>query len=66
MSELFKFDLRLLERHLRSGKISEREFQTYLKDLPDLENQFDEVDLEELVSGAEAGKAAAGAGKDDK
>jgi len=49
MSELWKFDLRVLERNLKEGVISEREYQAFLKELKDLEGNYEETILEELL-----------------
>jgi len=49
MSELWKFDLRVLERNLKEGVISERECQAFLKELKDLEGNYEEAILEELL-----------------
>mgnify|MGYP001100767985 CR=1 FL=1 len=49
MSELWKFDLRVLERNLKEGIITEKEYQAFLRELNDLEGKYDEVSLEELL-----------------
>jgi hypothetical protein len=49
MSELLKFDLRLLERNFRLGVISDHEYQAFLRDLPDLEGNHDEISIEDLL-----------------
>jgi hypothetical protein len=49
MDESLKFDLRLIERNLRSGLISDREYQAFLRDLKDLDGNYDETPIEDLV-----------------
>jgi len=49
MDESLKFDLRLIERHLRYGLINDREYQSFLRDLKDLDGDYDEVSIEDLV-----------------
>ena len=45
----WKFDLRVIERFLRSGEISEKEYQNFLKEIQDLDGKYEEADLEELL-----------------
>jgi len=54
--DVSKFDLRLLERNFRNGLISEREYQSFLKDLPDLEGNLTEVSLAEIAPEAVGGE----------
>jgi len=49
MSELLKFDLRLLERNFRFGVTSDHEYQAFLRDLPDQEGNYDETSIEDLL-----------------
>jgi len=50
MADLLKFDLRLIERNLKYGVVSEREYQAFLRDLPDLEGNYEETDAQEFQS----------------
>ncbi len=47
MKELI-YDSRLIERYLKEGKIDEKALKEYEKGLPDLSNECDEIDIEEL------------------
>lgn len=40
-----KFDIRLMERNLKNGLITEKEYQDYLKTLPDCSQNIDLVNL---------------------
>ena len=40
-----KFDIRLMERNLKNGLITEKEYQEYLKSLPDNSQNVDLVNL---------------------
>jgi hypothetical protein len=45
------YDLRTLEQFLRSGKISQKDYDAYLKSLPDSESNADYIEVfEEPVS----------------
>jgi hypothetical protein len=39
------FDVRILEMELRDGTLTEKDIQKFLKSLPDLEGQADEVQI---------------------
>ena len=43
MVDYSKFDLRLIENNFRKGVLSDREYQAFLRDLPDLEGNYDET-----------------------
>jgi len=45
MTELFNYDVRVRERMLRRGAISDSELAKHLDALPDLEGRFDELAL---------------------
>jgi len=47
--ENLKFDRRLVERYLQKGLFSEKEYQSYLKKLPELEGEYEEVSFDELL-----------------
>lgn len=49
MADFFKFDLRLLERHLSHGVINDRDYQAFLRELPDMEGGFEETSIEDLI-----------------
>ncbi len=42
-----EFDLRTLEASLRKGLITEKDYQKYLKDLPDENNNVEAIEWEE-------------------
>ncbi len=49
----FVYDVRIIERYLREGKITKNEYEQYLKNLPDMADEscplvIDEVPAEEL------------------
>ncbi|NUN14996.1 MAG: hypothetical protein HUU55_15310 [Myxococcales bacterium] len=46
-SEDVLFDKRLLERHLRTGKLSRAKYDAYLSSLPDLRDALEEVTADE-------------------
>jgi hypothetical protein len=66
MADLFKFDLRLLERHMRHGVINDRDYQAFLRELPDMEGNFEEVSIEDLVPKNVITKLMGGEPKDAK
>ena len=35
----FVYDVRIIERYLREGKITKNEYEQYLKNLPDMEDE---------------------------
>ena len=39
------YDLRVVKRNIAQGKISEKDYSKQLKTLPDLEGEYDVVDL---------------------
>lgn len=41
-----KWDVRMIERALKSGEITQAEYEKYLKELPDLSHNIEKVDLE--------------------
>ncbi len=47
--ENWKFDLRVLERFLQCGEITEKDYQSFLRQLEDLEGKYEESTLEELL-----------------
>ncbi|MBT3182174.1 MAG: hypothetical protein HN337_06690 [Deltaproteobacteria bacterium] len=47
ISEEVKFDNRLIKRLIREGKIDKQEYETYLKGLPDEENNVNYIDVYE-------------------
>jgi len=47
--EKIKFDRRVLERNLQKGLLKEKELKVYLKNLPNLEDEYEEVSIEELL-----------------
>lgn len=49
-----KFDIRLMERNLKNGLITEKEYQEFLKSLPDSSQNVDLVNLGPSSSEAKA------------
>lgn len=49
MDEDLKFDLRLVPRFLREGKLKQKDFEAYLKKLPDESENVEYINLEEPV-----------------
>jgi len=47
--EDWKFDLRVWERFVQRGEIMEKDYQNFLRQLPDLEGKSEESTLEELL-----------------
>lgn len=47
--ENWKFDLRVLDRFLQCGEITEKDYQAFLRQLEDLEGKYEESTLEELL-----------------
>jgi hypothetical protein len=45
-----RFDLRTLEHMLRSGKIEKKEYDSYLKKLPNSESNAEYIEIEEEQS----------------
>lgn len=41
------FDTRIIERRLKKGLVSQKEYDTYLKQLPDDKDNFDVVPIED-------------------
>ncbi len=58
MYEEKKFDVRLIKRHLESGRITEAELAKTLEKLPDCSDKFETVSVAQPISGKEK--------KDDK
>ena len=56
------FDLRILEMELRDGTLTDKEIQKFLKALPDLDGQLDEVQIP-LPGQRSAGVAGEGSRK---
>lgn len=44
--QILKWDVRLVERALKNGEITQLEYEKYLKELPDLSHNVEKVDLE--------------------
>jgi len=44
-SDAVKYDLRILDRELRDGKISRKDYDAYLKSLPDDESRAEYVEV---------------------
>jgi hypothetical protein len=42
------FDVRLVERHIRAGLVTRKEYEEHLKKLEDMTEQGDVLNLEEL------------------
>lgn len=49
MVDYAKFNVRLIEKNFRKGLLSDREYQAFLRDLPDLEGNYDETLWEDLL-----------------
>ncbi len=47
MNELEFMDRRMVERNIRKGKLTQKEFQEYLGKLPDREENAEEVEYDE-------------------
>lgn len=47
MNEIEMMDRRLVERNIRKGKITAKEFQGFLKDLPDRADNAEELEYDE-------------------
>ena len=47
--ESWKFDRRVVERYLQRGLITEKEYQAFLKQLPNLEGEYEEVSVDDLL-----------------
>ena len=58
-----KFDKRSIERNLREGTVSAKEWEEYLKKLPDISDKVDLVMLEES-QGGETTEDKAGSSKE--
>ncbi|MFP5519340.1 MAG: hypothetical protein ACLGGX_05515 [Bdellovibrionia bacterium] len=41
-----KWDVRMIEKNLQTGVITKEEYEKHLKELPDLSNNVEQVDLE--------------------
>ena len=48
--EALKYDARMIEKNLKNGTITEKEYQDYLKTLPDCSQNVDLVNLSSLPS----------------
>jgi len=44
-SDAVKYDIRVLDRELREGKISHKDYEAYLKSLPDEESRGEYVEV---------------------
>lgn len=53
MYEEKKFDVRLIQRHLESGRITEAELAKTLNNLPDCSEKFETVTVPQPISGKE-------------
>jgi len=67
---LLKFDRRIVARSLEKGLVSEKEYEKYLGSLPDLEGEYDIIDIplyetEEDGSAENAGEESASEAKTD-
>ena len=47
MNEIELMDRRLVERNIRKGKVTAKEFQTFLTDLPDRKDNAEEMEYDE-------------------
>ena len=47
MNEIELMDRRLVERNIRKGKVTAKEFQTFLTDLPDRTDNAEEMEYDE-------------------
>jgi|GEM_PF-1394662 len=47
--ELWKLDLRILERMLAKGEVKEKDYEGFLRELRDMEGKYEESSLEELL-----------------
>ena len=61
-----KFDLRLIETNFRKGVLSDREYQAFLRDLPDLEGNYDETALDDLLPKGLIAKMVGGEDLDER
>jgi hypothetical protein len=50
-------DVRVLHRYQARGQVSDKDLQTHLKNLPDLDGQFEEMHVEDLVQDGGNGEA---------
>lgn len=44
--QMLKWDVRMIERALKTGEITQQDYEKYLKELPDLSHNVEKVDLE--------------------
>lgn len=45
-----KFDTRLIESQLQNGKITQKEYEEFLKTLPDSQDNAGSISIEDLVN----------------
>lgn len=53
-SDDFLFDVRIAYRHLRDGVISKKDYDKYIKGLPDMESNSEPLIIEDENEGAQA------------
>lgn len=49
MDKFRKFDKRTIEMLMRMGELTEKEYQEYLRHLPDLKDEYDETKIEDIL-----------------
>jgi hypothetical protein len=60
MPEDVLFDSRLVERHIRKGLVSRKDYEDYLKKSEDLTDKMEVIDMDAIVASASSGKPVAG------
>ena len=50
------YDVRLIERHIRNGRLSRKQVESHLADLEDKGNNADNINLEKMLTGIRGGE----------